>query len=105
MSSGSLCPMTVLIGITGEQKRPALVDVLEVIKALDIDVFFGDYARAVVRLVVPVWIPVDTPLEIVERLDGLLFSGVTMLHRRPTAKPPSRSERRGTARRLRVCAV
>lgn len=69
--------MTVLIGITGEQKpASALVDVLEVIKALDIDVFFGDYARAVVRAGgLPVWIPVDTPLEIVERLDGLLFSG------------------------------
>ena len=65
--------MTVLIGITGEQKpASALVDVLEVIKALDIDVFFGDYARAVVRAGgLPVWIPVDTPLEIIERLDEL----------------------------------
>ncbi len=69
--------MTALIGITGEQKPAAsLVDVLDVIKTLDIDVYYGDYARAVLRAGgLPVWIPVDTPLAILERLDGLLLSG------------------------------
>ena len=69
--------MDALIGITGEQKTGAsLVDALEIIKSLDIDVFYGDYARAVVRAGgIPVWIPVDTPLSILDRLDGLLLSG------------------------------
>ncbi len=69
--------MTALIGITGEQKPAStLVDVLDVIKSLDIDVFYGDYARAVMRAGgLPVWIPIDAPLEILERLDGLVLSG------------------------------
>ena len=69
--------MTALIGITGEQKPAAtLTDVLDVIKSLDIDVFYGDYARAVMRAGgLPVWIPIDAPLEILDRLDGLLLSG------------------------------
>lgn len=69
--------MDALIGITGEQKSGAsLVDSLEIIKSLNIDVFYGDYARAVLRAGgLPVWIPVDTPLSILERLDGLLLSG------------------------------
>lgn len=69
--------MQPLIGITGEQKPAStLVDVLDVIKDLDIDVFYGDYARAVVRAGgIPVWIPGDAPPSILERLDGLVLSG------------------------------
>ncbi|MEM9464233.1 MAG: gamma-glutamyl-gamma-aminobutyrate hydrolase family protein [Actinomycetota bacterium] len=69
--------MAPLIGITGEQKSAtSLVDPVEIIKDLDIDVFYGDYARAVVRAGgLPVWIPVDTPLAVLERLDGLVLSG------------------------------
>ena len=69
--------MTALIGITGERKTgESLKDPVEIIKQLDIDIFFGDYARAVVRAGgLPVWIPVDAPLDLLERLDGLLLSG------------------------------
>lgn len=69
--------MQPLIGITGE-KKPAstLVDVLDVLRTVDIDVYYGDYARAVQRAGgVPVWIPSDTGVEILDRLDGLLLSG------------------------------
>ena len=69
--------MGALIGITGEPKTASsLVDPVEIIKHLDIDVFYSDYARAVIRAGgLPVWIPVDTPLEVLDRLDGLLLSG------------------------------
>ena len=69
--------MRPLIGITGE-KKPAstLVDVLDVLRAVDIDVYYGDYARAVQRAGgIPVWIPADVGPEVLERLDGLLLSG------------------------------
>lgn len=69
--------MSALIGITGEPRvANSLVDPVEIIKDLDIDVFYGDYARAVVRAGgLPVWIPTDAPVEILDRLDGLLLSG------------------------------
>ncbi|HAB58194.1 MAG TPA: hypothetical protein DCE75_09105, partial [Acidimicrobiaceae bacterium] len=69
--------MQPLIGITGEQKPAAtLIDVLDVLRAVDIDVYYGDYARAVQRAGgIPVWIPADAGPEILERLDGLLLSG------------------------------
>lgn len=69
--------MQPLIGITGEQKPAStLVDVLDVLRTVDIDVYYGDYARAVQRAGgIPVWIPGDVGPEILERLDGLLLSG------------------------------
>ena len=69
--------MAALIGITGEQKTgESLKDPVEIIKQLDIDIYFGDYARAVMRAGgLPVWIPLDAPLELLDRLDGLLLSG------------------------------
>lgn len=69
--------MQPLIGITGEQKPAStLVDVLDVLRTVDIDVYYGDYARAVQRAGgIPVWIPADVGPEILERLDGLLLSG------------------------------
>jgi len=69
--------VTPLIGITGEQHRAEQLDgVIDAIRSLDIDVFFADYARAVGRAGgLPVWIPVDTSLEVLDRLDGVLFSG------------------------------
>ncbi|MEO0494564.1 MAG: gamma-glutamyl-gamma-aminobutyrate hydrolase family protein [Actinomycetota bacterium] len=69
--------MAALIGITGEKKPAAsLIDVLDVIRSLDIDVYYGDYARAVQRAGgLPVWIPGDAPPSILDRLDGLLLSG------------------------------
>jgi putative glutamine amidotransferase len=73
----SMLAMTPLIGITGEQHVAAQLDgMIEAIRPLQIDVFFADYARAVLRAGgLPVWIPLDTPLEILERLDGLVLSG------------------------------
>ena len=69
--------MAPLIGITGEQKpATALVDVLDVLRESDIDVFYGDYARAVLLAGgLPVWIPADAPVGLLGRLDGLLLSG------------------------------
>ncbi|MEC8070170.1 MAG: gamma-glutamyl-gamma-aminobutyrate hydrolase family protein, partial [Actinomycetota bacterium] len=69
--------MQPLIGITGEQKPAStLIDVLDVLRTVDIDIFYGDYARAVQRAGgIPVWIPADAGPEILERLDGLLLSG------------------------------
>lgn len=69
--------MAPLIGITGEQKpATALVDVLAVLRETDIDVFYGDYARAIVLAGgLPMWIPADTPVAVLDRLDGLLLSG------------------------------
>lgn len=69
--------MAPLIGITGEQKSAtALVDVLDVLRETDIDVFYGDYARAVlVAGGLPVWIPADAPAALLDHLDGLLLSG------------------------------
>ena len=69
--------MAPLIGITGEQRSAtALVDVLEVLRESSIDVFYGDYARAVLQAGgMPVWIPADAPPSILDHLDGLLLSG------------------------------
>lgn len=69
--------MAPLIGITGEQKpATALVDVLDVLREADIDVFYGDYARAVLMAGgLPVWVPADSPPALLGRLDGLLLSG------------------------------
>ena len=69
--------MEPLIGITGEQKPASLlVDVLDVLRGVDIDVFYGDYARAVRAAGgIPVWIPSDAPVGVVDRLDGLILSG------------------------------
>ena len=70
--------MAPLIGITGEQKSASkLTDALDVIKTLDIDVFYGDYARAVLLAGgLPVWIPGrHAPVGLLDRLDGLLLSG------------------------------
>lgn len=95
-----------LIGITGEQKPAAsLIDVLDVIKTLDIDVFYGDYARAVMRAGgLPVWIPVDAPVSILDRLDGLLLSGgddiaPEMYGQEPHPELGSPSEQRDTHER------
>ena len=73
----TLPDMQPLIGITGEQKPAStLIDVLDVLRTVDIDIFYGDYARAVQRAGgIPVWIPADAGPEILERLDGLLLSG------------------------------
>lgn len=69
--------MTPLIGITGEQHQAAQLEgMIEAIRSLEIDVFFADYARAVQRAGgFPVWIPVDTSGDVLDRLDGLLLSG------------------------------
>lgn len=69
--------MAPLIGITGEQKpATTLVDVLDVLRGVDIDVFYGDYARAVLSAGgLPVWVPADSPVSLLDRLDGLLLSG------------------------------
>ncbi|MGA0239599.1 MAG: gamma-glutamyl-gamma-aminobutyrate hydrolase family protein [Acidimicrobiales bacterium] len=69
--------MAPLIGITGEQKpASALVDVLDVLRTRNIDVFYGDYARAVVAAGgMPVWVPIDAPPAVLDRIDGLLLSG------------------------------
>ena len=69
--------MAPLIGITGEQKPAmSLVDVLDVLRGSDIDVFYSDFARSVLRAGgMPVWIPADAPSKLVDRIDGLLLSG------------------------------
>ena len=69
--------MAPLIGITGEQKpATSLVDVHGMLHGRDIDVFYGDYGRAVIAAGgLPVWIPVDAPDALLARLDGVLFSG------------------------------
>ena len=69
--------MAPLIGITGEQKpATSLVDVLDVLRETDIDVYYPDYAKAVLMAGgMPVWIPADAPVAILDRLDGLLLSG------------------------------
>ena len=69
--------MAPLIGITGEQKpATSLVDVHGMLRGRNIDVYYGDYGRAVMAAGgMPVWIPADAPASIVDRLDGLLLSG------------------------------
>lgn len=69
--------MAPLIGITGEQKPAAsLVDVHGMLRDVDIDVFYPDYARAVLLAGgMPVWIPADAPVSILDRVDALLLSG------------------------------
>ena len=57
----TLPDMQPLIGITGEQKPAStLIDVLDVLRTVDIDIFYGDYARAVQQAGgIHVWIPAD----------------------------------------------
>ena len=46
----TLPDMQPLIGFTGEQKPAStLIDVLDVLRTVDIDIYYGDYARAVQR--------------------------------------------------------
>ena len=67
-----------LIGLTGRRKKgDQLVGNLAVMADLDVDVYYADYARAVIEaggLALHLPLEVD-PVEVVGQLDGLLLSG------------------------------
>ncbi len=67
-----------LIGLTGRQKKgDQIVNNLDVLADVDMDLYFSDYARAVIAAGgIPVHLPLDVAVvDVVERLDGLLVSG------------------------------
>lgn len=67
-----------LIGLSGQRfKGSAIADNLDVLNDSDIDVFYADYSRAVIAAGgMPVFVPLDVdPAELVDHLDGLLFTG------------------------------
>ena len=74
--------MQPLIGLTGRRKPGSEIGGLPgVLSTIDVDVFFGHYTRAVVAAGgLPVFVSADTPLDVVERLDGLVLSGGADLH-------------------------
>jgi len=67
-----------LIGLSGRRKKGnQIVDNLDTLAHLDIDLYYTDYARAVLSAGgLPVHLPLDVaPDEIAEHLDGILLSG------------------------------
>lgn len=69
-----------LIGLSGRRKKGGdITGNLEVLNLLDIDLYYADYARAVLEAGgLPVYLPLDIdPADVVGALDGLLLSGGT----------------------------
>jgi len=69
-----------LIGLVGSRfTGDRIVGNLDVLAASPIDVYYADYAQAIIAAGgLPVWVPVDVdPAAIVERLDGLVMTGGT----------------------------
>ncbi|CAN5488564.1 gamma-glutamyl-gamma-aminobutyrate hydrolase family protein [soil metagenome] len=67
-----------LIGVVGRRKQGSkVVDLPETLAAIDIDLFFADYARGVIEAGgLPVYLPLDVePSAVVSRLDGIVLTG------------------------------
>ncbi len=67
-----------LIGLTGRRKLGSqLVDNLEVLADVHFDMYYSDYARAILSAGgLPVHLPVEQPIAaVVDRLDGLVLTG------------------------------
>jgi putative glutamine amidotransferase len=71
-----------IIGLTGRRKPGSDIAGLPgVLNTLDLDLYFGHYTRAVVAAGgLPVLLSLDTPVDVVERLDGILISGGADVH-------------------------
>jgi len=72
--------MKPLVGLVGSRfKGSRIRGNLDVLGESPIDVFYADYAQAVVEAgAVPVWVPLDAdPADIVERVDALVLTGGT----------------------------
>lgn len=72
--------MKPLIGLVGTRSfGDRIVGNLDVLAASPIDLYYADYAQAVIAAGgLPVWIPIDTdPADVIERLDGLVMTGGT----------------------------
>ena len=66
-----------LIGITGRRKKGNQIEgVLPIQGELDIDMFFASYGNQVSKAGgIPVLIPRNSDIELIERLDGIILSG------------------------------